>query len=241
MLGVGDLAGLWTRSLLVLPDGTRDTTTEVAWLQGPGGYADLRQAPGQPDFSHVRCLDDLTAADCVWLATQQGFAGTLRSAEGYFEWGREIDYQPPAVQPDSGRLFWQGDILVETGRYADYLEHWHRAPACGVVPCCEVALVSPWDGRPMRLVRTGDCFMFARGRVETRFAAPTLAECVAGAADLAAARALLDCEISFGRITCGAWRILRSTLPFRVGAVLDLGWMSTLGLRYTSIYADVNL
>ncbi|MDD2704667.1 MAG: hypothetical protein PHU07_04950 [Acidocella sp.] len=241
MLSVGDLAGLWTRSLLVLPDGTRDTATEVVWLQGPGGYADLRQAPGQPDFSHVRCLDDLTAADCAWLATQQGFAGTLSCADGYFEWGREIDYQPPAAQPDSGRLFWQGDILVETGRYADYLERWHRDPACGVAPCGEVALVSPGDGRPMRLVRTGDCFMFACGRAETRFVAPTLAECVAGAADLATARALLDCEISFGRIAGGAWRILRSTLPFRVGAVLDPAGMGTLGLRDTSVFININL
>jgi len=231
MPNMEDLAGLWTRSLLVLPDGMCDVATEVVWLQGPGLYVDLRQAPARPDFAHVRGLDDLTAADCAWLATQQGFAGVLRYADGYFEWEREIDYQPPAAGPDSGRLFWRGEVLVETGRYADYLEHWHRDPAVPVAPCEAAVFVSRHDGRKAQLVRAGDVFMFARGRGKARFAAATLAECVAGAASLPEARALLDCEISFGRVSGGVWRIGRSTLPFRVGAALALGreWRAVAG------------
>jgi hypothetical protein len=218
LIDVSSLNGLWTRSLLVQPDGSRDTATSVAWLQGPSLYIDLRQPAGRPDFSHITSLADLTPADCAWLATQQGFAGTLRQDGAFFEWVRELDFQPPAG-PDAGRLFWQGGILVETGRYADYLEHWHRAPTL-LSPGGALRLLGP-DGRPAMLVRTGGDFMFARARhPDMLLTGISLPECIAGAATLQAAQALLDCEISQGRITNGFWRITRSTLPFREGAIL---------------------
>jgi hypothetical protein len=59
---------------------------------------------------------------------------------------------------------------------------------------------------------------------------------VAGAT-LEGARALLDCEISQGRIDSGAWRITRSTLPFRVGDTLApalAGAVLTVGDRAAS-------
>lgn len=218
ILNVSTLTGLWTRSLLVQPDGSRDETTSVAWAQGPSLYIDLRQPAGRPDLSHAASLADLTAADCAWLATQQGFAGIFRQDGEFFEWVRELDFQPPAG-PDSGRLFWQSGILVETGRYADYLEHWHRDPA-PLSPCGALRLLAP-DGRPAMLVRTGEKFMFARARhPDLPLTGTTLAECIAGAASLQAAQALLDCEISQGQISNNLWRISRSTLPFREGVLL---------------------
>ena len=45
------MPGLWRRSLIAWPDGRRDTTSFVNWLQGPGLYLDLRQPEGRPDFS----------------------------------------------------------------------------------------------------------------------------------------------------------------------------------------------
>jgi hypothetical protein len=42
------LVGLWRRSLIRLPDGTEDRTTEVHWLQGMSRYVDLRQPAGRP-------------------------------------------------------------------------------------------------------------------------------------------------------------------------------------------------
>jgi hypothetical protein len=50
------LRGLWTRSLIAWPDGRRDTTTSVRWLQGPEIYIDLRQPANRPDFSGVGAL-----------------------------------------------------------------------------------------------------------------------------------------------------------------------------------------
>lgn len=225
------LAGLWTRSLLAWPDGSRDESSDVSWLQGPSLYIDLRQPAGRPDFSHAAGLADLSASDCAWLATQQGFAGVLRQDGEFFEWVRELDYQPPAG-PDAGRLFWQGGIMVETGRYADYIEHWHHAPSLLRQPHGAARLLAGEDNRPGMLVRCGADFMFARGRrPEQKLSAATLTECVAGAATLSAAQALLDCEIAQGRIVDGIWRITRSTLPFREGAALTARFTGTAALH----------
>lgn len=213
------LAGLWTRSLLALPDGTRDTLTQVSWLQGPSLFVDLRIPTARPDFSHTATLSDLTMDDCRWLATQHGFAGTLRNENDVFWWHREIDFHPTAPLPDAGRLFWEGDVLVETGHFAEYLEHWHRRPNTPAAPTSAMRLCSPEDGRTAIFVRAGELFMFGRARRPgLALTAPTLGACVEGAADLQTAQALVDCELSLGE--AANWRINRSSLPFREGAVL---------------------
>jgi hypothetical protein len=212
-MDVADLTGLWRRSLLSFPDGRRDESSAVAWLQAGRLFADLRQPAGMPDFSHVAGLHDLSREDCLWLAGQQAFAGTLRKLDDCVEWVRELDFQPEGPVKDIGRLFWDGDILVEEGRDVAYREHWHLdAPPAS--PC--VALRLRAASRLGFLVRLGGVFMYARGRPAALPAGADLAACVAAAPDLAAARALLDCEVSIGTVA-GAWRIERSTLPFRVG------------------------
>ena len=70
------------------------------------------------------------------------------------------------------------------------------------------------------MLRVGRRFMLARSRAVTLPASPSLAECVAGAGSLAAAREMVDCEVSLGRVEAGAWTIERSTLPFREGRAL---------------------
>src|ERR1700735_5276672 len=74
---VSALSGLWRRSLIVRADGTRDVSTWVRWLQGPGLCVDLRQPAARPDFSSVQCLRDLTMPQLDWMAGQDGFAGHL--------------------------------------------------------------------------------------------------------------------------------------------------------------------
>jgi hypothetical protein len=220
MLKLADLTGLWTRSLQAWPDGRRDTTTQVGWLQGIASYADLRQPPtiiGR--FGHARCLHDLSLADCEQLALQQAFAGIfVARAEGH-EWLRVIDYQPPRPTRDIGRLYWQDDILIEEGLQGEYIEHWHRDPQLPLLPCAALTLRGLDDERWGSLLRVGNLFMLARDR-QCPVQGGSLAAAVAGAADLAAARALVDFEISAGVITAEAWQITRSTLPFRVGASL---------------------
>lgn len=110
---IGDCTGLWRRTLLVEADGSRDTGTDVRWLQGHSAYVDSR-----------------------------GFAGALLRDCAIFEWRRDIDTGPTQPVADVGAMGWDGDTLVETGVHADYVEHWVREPA-PTTPCWAVALRSP--------------------------------------------------------------------------------------------------
>jgi hypothetical protein len=239
-LSVAALGGLWRRSLLRFANGGEDRSTEVSWLQGAALFADLRQPAWRPDFSHLASLADVTLEDCRWLATQQGFAGEFRAENGVFWWHREIDFQPPSPAPDAGRLDWADEVLVETGAFAPYLEHWHRAPNRPAVPAGGLRLRAP-DGRAAIFVRAGEMFMLAIDRAPgVALHGASLAECVAAAPDVAAARAQIGCEISLGQVA--AWRIERSTLPWREGqalaprrrgGVLELG-----GVKFETIFAE---
>jgi hypothetical protein len=91
---VADLRGLWRRSLLESPDGRRDTTTQVRWLQGVRLFADLRQLPAAAGLSRARCWNDLSLRDCTLMAQREGFAGSLACEGRFFQWARHIDFQP---------------------------------------------------------------------------------------------------------------------------------------------------
>lgn len=219
MLKIADLTGLWTRSLQAWPDGRRDTTTNVGWLQGITIYADLRQPPAiAGQFIHAHRLRDLTLADCKKLAMQQGFSGVFVAGPESFEWVREIDYQPRRKTRDIGRLFWQGDILVEEGMQGDYIEHWHRDPAQPLLPCAALTLKGKDDHCRGSLLRVGNKFMYSRER-QAAAMGDHLSDAIEGAADLHGAQALIDFEISAGIISEGTWWIIRSTLPFRADSV----------------------
>lgn len=124
-----DCAGLWRRTLLVEADGSRDTGTDVRWLQGITAYVDSR-----------------------------GFAGVLGQRGNVFEWRRDIDLEPPGAFPDAGYVRWDGDMLVEEGVHAAYVEHWVRDDG-PVEPCWAVALAAGSD-RAL-LLRVGDRFGWA--------------------------------------------------------------------------------
>ena len=42
-----ECSGLWRRTLLIAGDGSRDVSTEVAWLQGITAYVDTRGFAGR--------------------------------------------------------------------------------------------------------------------------------------------------------------------------------------------------
>lgn len=218
---VSDLQGLWTRSLIRWPDGASDTTTSVRWLQGVSAYIDLRQPVPMPSFSHAAGLNDLTMEDCLVLAMQEGFAGHFSYDGSFFEWARTIDYQPRALYSDAGALWWDGDVLVEKGRDIEYIEHWHRDATLSARHVAALTLRCAETGVSGGFLRVGNHFMFARDRTVTPTERKHLSDCVAAAAEVMAARALVDCEISFGMVTAAGYRISASTLPYRVGDALD--------------------
>jgi hypothetical protein len=216
---ISDTFGLWERSLIAWPDGRRDTTTYVGWLQGPALFADLRQPIGAPSFEGVACLNDLGPAHFGWLARQEGFAGRFVHDGTCFEWQRIIDFQCTSVYSDAGHLNFEGETLVELGRDIPYIEHWHRATP-DVSPHYAMRMQDQ-DGRQGFIVRAGAIFIYVRDRSKPLEFNASLPDIIRDStAD--EARALLDCEISLGRVDAQNWMIERSSLPYRVGKNLSV-------------------
>lgn len=105
-----ECVGSWRRTLLVNPDGSRDTT-DVRWLQGITAFVDSR-----------------------------GFAGWLSQRGDLFEWSHFVDVQPGVAEPDAAVMRWEGDTLIEIGVHADYVEHWEKDPGAALSPCWAVTL-----------------------------------------------------------------------------------------------------
>jgi hypothetical protein len=217
MIVLKDVQGLWRRSLMERPDGHRDTTTTVTWLQGPNFYGDLRTPTQRPDFSGSSCLNSLTTDQIKWLATQAGFAGRLVFDGQFFEWHRSIDFQPKKDTPDAGRLWFEDGKMIEEGRYTPYIEHWHRDDQDPKTPSGALHLTELETGVAGILVRAGQSFIYARDRAISLATGHSLAERVE-AAGSDEARTLINCEISFGHINQLDWIIEASTLPYREGA-----------------------
>ncbi|WP_082073094.1 hypothetical protein [Hyphomicrobium sp. 99] len=217
MVELNETLGLWERSLIAWPDGQQDTTTFVAWLQGPSLFADLRQPANPPSFDDVTCLNDLQCHHLEWLARQEGFAGRFARAGDAFEWHRMIDYQCASDTADAGYLSFSDGILVERGRDIPYIEHWHQTSQR--IPPYFAARMRDQNGLEGFLVRVGDIFMYVRNRAVTLPRGGSLAQLVSDGSPQET-RSLLDCEISLGRVREGSWLIGRSSLPFRVNADL---------------------
>jgi hypothetical protein len=218
---VADITGLWSRSLIRWPDGNSDTTTSVCWMQTPTLFVDLRQPSDRPSFSGVNCLRDLGREHLAWLACQEGFAGEIHFDGTFFEWQRQIDLQPVAAYPDAGRFWFESDMMVEEGRDVPYIEHWHREARIHE-PCAGIRMKDVASGCLGILVRFGALFMYARQRLAEVPLRGKLIDCIEGAANLQKAQDLVDCEISFGRIDSGGWRIERSSLPYKENRLLRL-------------------
>jgi hypothetical protein len=233
---IEDLGGLWRRSLIDWPDGRRDTDTWVNWLQGPSFFVDLRQPLGKPDFDGVTHLRQLEPRHLTWLASQEGFAGELHYGDGFFEWRRELDFQPQAIYSDMGRLWFENGMMVEEGKDIAYIEHWHLE-MLDRLPACAIRLDDAAAGCRGYIVRHGPLFMYARARSAAVPANIHLGDCVAGAASREAAQDFIDCEISQGVVTSAGWLIQRSSLPFREGRCLKTALSPGLGSRLLT--ADV--
>jgi hypothetical protein len=212
-----DLAGLLHRSLHAFPDGRRDGTTAVTWLQGPGLYCDLRRPPGRPGFTGVRGSADLRPAHLEWMVRQQGFAGRCTQEGDVLRWERTVDLQP-AGEPDEGRVRWEGGVLVEEGLHGQYLERWHPERVAGAAAAAR--LTDRGSGAAGVLVRVGDAFGHARARPRPLPPGTALEDLLRAAAHPDEQRALVDCEVCLGAVVAGRWVVRASSLPFREGADL---------------------
>ena len=210
--------GLWQRLLLSLPGRPVDTLTRVDWLQGDGFFVDLRQPPDLAGMVSARCLVELSPAEALALAAQEAFAGRFVLSGDEAEWQRGIDFRPCPLG-DRGRLEDHGDLLIEHGIEADYIEYWQREPQTATGTSGSALFRSEGDGCIAILVRQGNRFGYARDRQRPLERHEVLAELLRDASP-EAARDLIDCEVSLGTVTAGGWRIDRSTLPWRKGARL---------------------
>ncbi len=217
MVSLSDVHGLWRRTLIARPEETPDTTTEVYWLQGPTLYADLRIPAGRPACKGA-CLRELDWPMLGFLARQEGFFGTLEVRSSIGHWRRDFDYQPDTGRKDRGHLAFDGCVLIERGVEAPYTEHWSREPTSA--DAAALLFADDAAARIGCLIAIGHAFMFVRSRGARLPPGADLAGCLEGARSLTAAQDLFDCEISFGRVTDGDWRIERSSLPFREGHAL---------------------
>ncbi len=211
--------GLWQRLLLARPDEPVETLVRTTWLQGPALYVDLRQPPAIGAQVQASCLAEVQPHEARIMACQEGFAGRLVLSGDVAEWKRHVDFQPLGPLGDRGRLVREGDLLIEHGVEAQYVEYWQLDRQPPGSACAAAQFVSESDGRAVYLVQYGRHFAYARDR---GFALPPHADLAALLCDTNAeqAQALVDCEISLGTVTPQGWRIDRSTLPWREGALL---------------------
>lgn len=236
------LLGLWHRLSMRYGDGREDLTTRVFWAQTRALFVDIRIPAARPSFKGRRSLDDFSLSELRGLARQQGFAGHVEMDGQVCTWVREIDYCPSSGRPDRGRLTLVGDMLTEEGDASsviggEYREKYRRERGGDRRLALWLIEDEPTKSgsRAMTdavLVVLGDLFLFARPRPAPLPARHTLPDLVAKAGrDRARLEALLDCEISLGRVGSArrSWRIELSTLPFREGQRLFPRAVASIG------------
>jgi isopenicillin N synthase-like dioxygenase len=212
--------GFWNRLIISIPGKPIDTLTDVVWMQGPRFYVDIRRPRGVLRGVSAVSLSSITIEQARLLGLQEGFAGRFVVDGDEAEWKRAIDFRPPRLSRDRGRLIDEGDLLIERGVEANYIEYWQRSPEASDPTAAAARLTRIDDGRDAVLVQCGRRFAYARDRALALSPGADLATLLADAASTEEARALIDCEISFGAVKDDGWRIEQSTLPYRVGALL---------------------
>ncbi|MFM9917176.1 MAG: hypothetical protein ACKVOX_15320 [Rhizobacter sp.] len=229
--------GVWRRTLLETPE-LRDTTTWVHWLQTARWHADLRVPAAAEIGRSAMPLAAMTPVQHLALAQQQGFFGRTevrqRPHGDVCTWHRRLDLHPPGLTPDVGWMeFGSDDRVIETGVHGAYREVWERAPGStgrtvvlaetSTLPCDEAGLISAAKGF---LLLSGEWLMRVRPR-RISWPAGTIPGDTLGmllSRHPASATALLDFEISCGRLREGEWAIERSSLPALEGRTEPMHW-----------------
>ncbi len=217
------MLGVWDREWIEQA-GVRSNAEVVEYFQSPAWAGDLRIPRDRPPFPQAQSLADLGDAELRALLRQQGSVGRARVAGGVATWTRLIDFQPPTGARDVRHVQRDGKFgMLEHTSDGSRTESWNKPvdDVGGPLLVIDVARA----GRPDRvLLVVGKRFLYARNRPKDLTPAPSL-EALARAEHADRRRLLeyLDCEVASGTIGKGPgrWKIERSTLPWREGAVLD--------------------
>ena len=213
--------GVWKRTLLE-QHGTQDTSSLVLWMQTEREHVDIRIPAMRPDFSDCDNLQDCSAEQLHWLATQQGFAGITEVNSSICQWHRELDFQPVTAARDIGEMAFDGeDTLLETGVDAPYFEVWKKLEYSHFEVSAHAALGEDRHGvaTPARLLTAGNHFAFIRPRNAVLPEATSLPMLLnQPIQNKQTLLDWLDFEISFGEIVDRITGLIQhSTLPFREG------------------------
>jgi hypothetical protein len=187
--------GVWVRNLLETPT-QRDTTTFVRWMQTSQWHADVR-VPAAARTPGVPA----SATTLAQRVSQQGFSGVTEvTHDGTNEictWHRRYDFLPPRPDADTGTMVFETPHrVIERGIHSEYLEVWERLPeSMGACIALAGRTITGADNGE-RLFLTGKCVM----RVQP----------------------WAECEISFGHLVDGVWRVERSLVPELEGLAIPL-------------------
>lgn len=203
------------------------STTWARWLQTSLWHADLR-VPDEAMAGRVSApLSALGPEQLAALTHQRAFAGCTRvdlHPQGELcSWLRRIDYQPPALAPDTAWVVFDApDRMVRIDQHSELTETWERLPdSVGVFRVLSgVDEQGQPDGRLLLQAGVHLCLVRDRRRPWPRGLNPGLGLVDVLLAQPEHALAWLDLEVSFGRWDGETWRIERSSLPAREGLSL---------------------
>lgn len=230
-----ELAGCWRRAWIEFADGTRDDTSVVIWLQLASDMADVRVPADHPLRSRAGfddcTLDELrslagsesSSGHTVCTPVEVGDDGVRRATAEWFTGEAGVAFQPVSAFPEPGLLEWHGDdVLIERAPSGAYVEEWHLLPGTRSPASHHV------DEHGRHVYRSGDAVVLVRDRAVAVPREARLDELVADCGDdRDRIVALVDCEFSFALARPGeegpVFVIEASTIPWRVGEVVDVG------------------
>ena len=225
-----DYRGVWvrTRSQPSTPQAdpppSTATQTWARWLQTSLWHADLRVPPEAMAGRVSAPLSTFGPEQLAALTHQRAFAGCTRvdaHPQGELcSWLRRIDYQPPALSPDSAWVMFDAPHrMIRIDQHQEVVETWERLPdSLGAFRALSgVDAQGQPDGRLLLQAGAHLCLIRDRRRPWPRGLNPGLALVDVLLAQPEHAAAWLDQEVSFGRIDGGHWCVERSTLPEREG------------------------
>lgn len=215
-----ELTGLWRREVITTPNGYRDATTRVFWLQTSSWYADIRVQADRPKRKGATGFADYNDAELIAMAAVQGFAGELSAAGSVCLWRRDLDYQPPNGSLDEATFAVKDGVMIEDGIHSAYQEIW-RQEAPAAAPLLAYRLAGETKGL---LVIAGEHFLEIRDRAVPLPPAESLTAYMTetlGAGNREAAIAALSMRICHGRAAGAARLVTLSSYPWLEGT--DLG------------------